>query len=77
MQLNPSSKSYSFSANQEIPPHFTKPEGSFPLSQVPANCPYSEPRYTRLLFEKSVLISIFVNFKVCTTWWWPLCPKHV
>jgi hypothetical protein len=24
-------------------PYFTEPEGSFPHSQMPANCPYSEP----------------------------------
>ena len=43
MEHSPSWKANRFSASQEIPPHFMKPEGSLPHSQVPATCPYPEP----------------------------------
>jgi len=37
MKQSPSCEANRFS------PHFMKPEGSLPHSQVPATCPYTEP----------------------------------
>ena len=43
MEHSPSWESNRSSASQEIPPHFTKPEGSLPNSQQPLICLYPEP----------------------------------
>jgi hypothetical protein len=38
MEQSPSREANVFSSSQEIPPHFMKPEGSLPNSQLPATC---------------------------------------
>jgi hypothetical protein len=43
MQQSPSLEANRFSSSQEIPRNLMEPEGSSPLSQVPATCPCPEP----------------------------------
>jgi len=43
MEQSPSWEANRVSASQKNSPHFVEPEGSLPLSQVPAICPYPEP----------------------------------